>query len=465
MPQDPLAQLGVPATPAANADPLASLGVSAASSSGSSQTPPPSQGVLSTLADTGADVAAGVVKGAGDTVSGVSHLLNKIPGIGETLAPSAGVGALDQLDTSKNTAQSVGKGIEGIAEFAAGDEALEGAAKASKLVALAQKYPLIAKTLDMATAHPWLAKIITEGAKGATVGGAEGTVKGAQKNRPASGAAIGAATGGLTGAAVGSAVGAVDALKSMKVNPFRAILEGKGVAQEPAEAALRQGVQESAQAAGVAPAAQAGIAANPVLAGNETVLDEPLQLIASKEKKAYQAVDKTVGFDLKEAKLGLKNDQYNLQQLGNTPADQAARKTLTESINDSTSRINQAESKLKAAGIDPKAADQIHTARMAGEDFKKAIVRTTAPDGTINVDQLLKQSKTLRFTKRGDRLAQFMGPKAADAYMQELQAAQEAGVHAMKVQKIAKWVGGLAASGLGLGAGAEVASHLFPPTP
>src|SRR5258706_293490 len=43
-------------------------------------------GVLNKIGETGANVATGFVKGLGDTVSGVSHLLNKVPLIGETLA-------------------------------------------------------------------------------------------------------------------------------------------------------------------------------------------------------------------------------------------------------------------------------------------------------------------------------------------------------------------------------------------
>ena len=39
---------------------------------------------------------------------------------------------------------------------------------------------------------------------------------------------------------------------------------------------------------------------------------------------------------------------------------------------------------------------------------------------------------------------------------------QDAGVHAMKVQKIAKWGGGLVATGAGVGTGAELAGLLGP---
>jgi hypothetical protein len=262
---------------------------------------------------------------------------------------------------------------------------------------------------------------------------------------------------GADAASAAKATPVAAATTPTRVNPFREILKGKSIAQAPAESAVRGGV-----AAGVTePSVAAGIATNPILEGSKTVLDEPLSSLATKEKAAYKAVDDAAGFDVKEAKLGLKNDQYNLKQLGNTEADKATRTKLQAAIADSTKRISDAEAKLSAAGIDPKAADVLHTSRMAGQDFKNILVRNTAPDGTINVDSLLKQSKMLRFSKRGDRLMQFMGKDAADQYMTQLEAAQKAGMHAMKVQKLAKWVGGLAATGLGIGAGVHAATGLL----
>ena len=146
-----------------------------------------------------AKVATGFAEGAGDTVSAVSHLLHKIPGVGETLAPAAGITALDKKDVPESTEEMAGKGIEGIAEFAAGDEALKGASEAVKLVALAKKYPAVAEVLNMAKEHPILAKLITGGSRGATVGAAQGAKEGLQKGNTAAGAEAGAAGGALTG--------------------------------------------------------------------------------------------------------------------------------------------------------------------------------------------------------------------------------------------------------------------------
>jgi hypothetical protein len=58
----------------------------------------------------------------------------------------------------------------------------------------------------------------------------------------------------------------------------------------------------------------------------------------------------------------------------------------------------------------------------------------------VNVNTLLSNAKRLRFSPRGDRLAQFMGRPAADEFMNALTAAQQAGVDAVKTQNIAKVV-------------------------
>jgi hypothetical protein len=209
------------------------------------------------------------------------------------------------------------------------------------------------------------------------------------------------------------------------------VIKGEKVAQQPAQAAVRQAAGASADA--------------PILQGNTTVLDEPLANLKQQEAAAYKQVDDAAGFDLKAERAQLSNDQYKLAQLGNTDADITARGNLTEAINDSQDRIAEAEEKLQEAGIDPKAADTLHQQRMAGIDFKKALVKNTNPDGTVNVDGLLSASKNLRFAKYGDRLQQFMGADGADEFMNQLQQAQELGAHAMKAQKIAKIVSGLLA--------------------
>jgi hypothetical protein len=161
-------------------------------------------------------VGTGIAEGAGDTVSGVAHLIHKIPGVGEDLSPAQGTAALDKMDVSNSTGESVGKGVEGIAEFMLGDEALSGLAKGTKFVALANKYPLIADTLDLAKSHPWLANMITGSGKAATVGAAQGAVKGAQEDD-----AVGGMLKGAAGGAIGGAIGG--AFEPIKWNPFNSL--------------------------------------------------------------------------------------------------------------------------------------------------------------------------------------------------------------------------------------------------
>lgn len=186
------------------------------------------------------------------------------------------------------------------------------------------------------------------------------------------------------------------------------------------------------------------------------MLDEPLANLKQQEQAAYKQVDDAAGFDLKAEKASLANDQYKLAQLGNTDADITARGNLTDAINDSQDRIDAAEQALQEAGIDPKAADALHQQRMAGLDFKKALVKNTNPDGTVNVDGLLSASKNLRFARYGDRLQQFMGPDGGDEFMSQLQQAQDLGAHAMKAQALAKTVLKYVGPGATIGLGYEI---------
>jgi hypothetical protein len=220
------------------------------------------------------------------------------------------------------------------------------------------------------------------------------------------------------------------------------VLKGEKVAQPQAEAAVRSGVQASTEAAGTADESMANNIQNqPLMKGNETVIDEHLSTLKEREQAAYDKMDEAAGFDVKAEKQQLANDQYKLNQLGNTDADVTQKGNLIESINDSQARIADAEAAMKEAGVDPKAADAIHQQRMAGNDFKKALVKNISPDGTVNVNGLLNASKNLRFAKYGDRLAQFLGsPEAADSFMADLGKAQELGAHALKAQNIAKMV-------------------------
>jgi hypothetical protein len=233
--------------------------------------------------------------------------------------------------------------------------------------------------------------------------------------------------------------GAIRAVTGSEGEPglIQQATQGKSVAQPGAQAAIRQGVQTSTEASGTADESlAANIENQPLVEGHNTVVDEHLSNLAENEKAAYKQMDDAAGFDVKAEKQQLANDQYKLKQLGNTDADITAKGNLIESINDSQARIAQAESDMQKAGVDPKAADAIHQQRMAGQEFKKSLVKNTNPaDQTVSVDGLLRDAKALRFGKYGDRLEQFFGSKdAADAYVGQLNQMQQLGVRAAKVQ-------------------------------
>jgi hypothetical protein len=228
-----------------------------------------------------------------------------------------------------------------------------------------------------------------------------------------------------------------------KPGRIQQVLQGEKVAQPAAQQAVRRAVQGSAEAAGTADKALASnIQTQPLLKGNTTVMDEHLSALQKQEQSAYSKMDEAAGFDVKAEKQQLANDQYKLKQLGNTEADIAQKGNLIDSINDSQARIADAEAKMKEAGVDPDAADALHKQRLAGNDFRKVLIKSTSPDGTVNVDGLLKASKNLRFAKYGDRLSQFFGSsEAADNFMSDLEGAQKLGQQALTKQKIGVLVG------------------------
>jgi hypothetical protein len=79
---------------------------------------PPAQSTWEKIKTGAVDLAKGAGEGALQTGLTLSPLINKIPYIGETLAPSAGIRGAEELATPANTTQKVGKIGEQVAEFA-----------------------------------------------------------------------------------------------------------------------------------------------------------------------------------------------------------------------------------------------------------------------------------------------------------------------------------------------------------
>jgi hypothetical protein len=148
----------------------------------------------------GGELAVGAIKGLYETGLGGAKLLSKAANaLGlhtdetDALAHDNVSAFSEAMTKPEGAGQTIGSLGEGIAEWAGGDEVLKGLTKLAKVpeavLALAEKYPKIAK-------------LLTAGAKGAAVGGVqgalkEGSVEGAEHG--AEGGAIGGAAGELTG--------------------------------------------------------------------------------------------------------------------------------------------------------------------------------------------------------------------------------------------------------------------------
>jgi hypothetical protein len=320
---------------------------------GTQQTPPQSMAVraLNQIGETGADVASGFVKGAGDTVSGVSHLINKIPGVGETLAPKAGVTALDKLDVTDGTGEAAGKGLEGIAEYAAGDELLSGLSDGVKLVALAKKYPLINEVMAMAKDHPLLAKIIAGGAKGAAVGTVEGGVKGAQKGQTGKGALEGGTLGAVTGAATAAIPTVTTALKNPYRKAVRALTDTH--VQPELQSGLRDVWNTVADNAGVA---------RPTTQSIQDAGQEVGDNILARSKRTYADIDKATEGRFSGTEQALKSVNQDLRSVTNDTeeANLLTRKTRLEL------QMNQMMDDAALSGVD---ASDVAKAK---SDFKQA---------------------------------------------------------------------------------------------
>lgn len=186
-------------------------------------------------------VAVGFAKHATDTLKGLG---------GEQISPE-----LSKINTDNpegNTSQTIGGMGEDIAEFMAGDAALEGLAKATKIVKLAKKYPIVAKTMALAKDHPVLAKIITGAGKGATVGGAQGAVKGEAKGDAVGGAEGGAAGGAVMGGAGGAVQSFLDYLPKIgKLSPEEASQAPPSAPFQPATNNTPEEVLKHAQDNGI----------------------------------------------------------------------------------------------------------------------------------------------------------------------------------------------------------------------
>lgn len=148
-----------------------------------------------TMGNVAQNVGEGVVKGAGDTVTGTENLANAVtkhlPGSSHFHIP------VSINDTeSENTAQTVGKVGEGALEFMAGDAGFRALGLADKYKELATISKLMEKYPPLKKAITWGGQKLINAAGTGLVGGAQTAAKGGTANESVRNAGIGALTGG-----------------------------------------------------------------------------------------------------------------------------------------------------------------------------------------------------------------------------------------------------------------------------
>jgi hypothetical protein len=240
----------------------------------------------------------------------------------------------------------------------------------------------------------------------------------------------------------------------------RAAAEAAGISTEPAEApsVVRQ-IAKGKQAA--EPQAQSAMrqAAATTEPSLRESLAKPIEQAANKADELYKEIDDASGTDFKALAKDLRETNMKIRQLTDTPSDQAIEAKLEEHRTGIMDKMESAKQDALAKGVDPKVLKQADAEfkRMSAltdverKVFKNpSIVQGNVAHGTpetVNIDSAVKAFQKLQDAKPygGPRLEQAFGRDGANRLLNKLYEAQRQGVHAVKVQTIAKWVGGAAA--------------------
>jgi hypothetical protein len=411
------------------------------------------------IGQTAEDFGTGIVKGAGQTANTVSGLLNKIPVIGETLAPSAGVNAAHQIETPSNVAQKVGVGAEGIGEFFLGDEALKG-------LSIAERLGMAAKVAKLAESNPIVAKIIAHGltaVRGGTVVTGQELAHGATPTQALETGATATALGTATGTAVEGAGIAKNAIK----DAYKSVLDTKSI-----QPVLQQGIRDTlakvAEDNGVVKSAAQSI---------RDVAKDTADAVYAKSKSQYQVLDDATGGRVQRFKDRLDNIRHSLDSLTGTEEDVTKEASLLKAQKETEDAMQEAFNDAKAKGVDPKLVDE------ANANFKKSQalydldkhlkmsasgmrpdVGTAATKNAEAVDPSKMFTRMNRLYDSG-RLQEAVGQKNAESLLDH---ANNAYVQQQKIldnQELAKTVGKhvLRATELGTAGalGAHYIGHLF----
>lgn len=246
------------------------------------------------------------------------------------------------------------------------------------------------------------------------------------------------------------------------------VVQGADKAQVPAQAALRSGASASAVEAGVEAGSQGG--------SIRSLLDDPIDQLATKERAAYDTINEASGTDLKSLYDARAKFQDALENPNNIDKEDA----LQAKLDQTEAQISTGEAQAKENGVDPddlEDAKNMTKQRYAMEDISKKLFNNEsvvsgntahgAPEN-INVDSAIRQAENLdkpsKFAPRGtpSRLEQAFGSDGAQALKQSLYDAQKAGQTALARQAFAKTLAKIGGYGGAILGGGELVKHLIP---
>jgi hypothetical protein len=260
------------------------------------------------------------------------------------------------------------------------------------------------------------------------------------------GMALGSKVMGGEAAGAGEAEGAEAASEPGIV---KQVIKGKDVAQPAAKGALQE-------------------AAGTKASSLRESLTEPIEQAETNAKDLYKQIDDATGSDIKALGEKLRVANRAMRKSVSESEDEA----LTTRRDQITERIKEAKQQARAKGVDPKVLDQ------ADEEFKRMSALTDVekkvfknPDivqgdeargtpSTVDIDKAVKALQKLQDSEKygGPRLEQAFGEEGAKKLLDKFYGAQRQGVHAMKMQQIAKWLAIAAGASGGAMKGASLLS-------
>lgn len=216
------------------------------------------------------------------------------------------------------------------------------------------------------------------------------------------------------------------------------VVKGKNIAEPVAQGALRE-------AAGTREASLRESLTEPIAKSEETA------------KGMYKQIDDATGSDIKALGTKLQAANRAIRKSVSDEEDVALEQRRTDIEN----RIQDAKQQAISKGVDPKILDQ------ADEEFKHMsaltdvekrvfknvkVVKGNAARGageTVDIDRAVEELQKLQDNEKygGPRLEQAFGKDGAQQLLEKFYDAQKQGVHAMKMQKVAKWVAGIVGAG------------------